>query len=182
MWRPERAFVYLRIKLMVMNILFTPSINLSQYTKYTFTLKKGENIKQNLDFLKIPNYPGVYLRYNNNENIPHYIGKAGMKEDGTLKGQGLSGRLTNTRGISKNMIIEGFKVPRGINLYSGGKEVSGNGLYQILMETNNWESMTWEVFVTHNRISGDNCVEIETQLLKDYVSQFGKRPKCNNKG
>ena len=43
---------------------FKPTIDLGKYKKYTFTVKRGENIKKNIDFQNIPNLPGVYVRYN----------------------------------------------------------------------------------------------------------------------
>ena len=160
---------------------FKPTVDLGKYKKYTFTLRRGENIRNNVDFKKIPNLPGIYFRYNDNESVPHYIGKAGMTRDGKTTTQGVSGRLTNTRGISKNMFKTGFTIPSGVKLISGSKSVSGNGLYQILMNTNNWESMTWDVYVTHDGSIGDNSVELEETLIRDYENQFGVIPACNNK-
>jgi hypothetical protein len=160
---------------------FKPTIDLGKYKKYTFTLKRGDDIKKNIDYKNIPNLPGVYVRYNDDNTIPHYIGKAGMNSNGKITKQGLSGRLTNTRGISKNMLKNGFNIPAGVKLISGNKSVSGNGLYKILMNTNNWESMTWDVYVTHNGSVGDNSVELEATLISDYVNQFGVIPSCNNK-
>jgi len=160
---------------------FNPTIDLGKYEKHTFTLKLGENIKQNTDYKNIPNLPGVYVRYNDNNTTPHYIGKAGMNKDGKITKQGLSGRLTNTRGISKNMFKNGFNIPTGVKINSDNKSVISNGLYQILMDTNNWESMTWDVYVTHNGSEGDNSVELEETLIRDYENQFGVIPACNNK-
>jgi hypothetical protein len=160
---------------------FKPTIDLGKYKKYTFTLKRGDDIKKNIDYKNIPNLPGVYVRYNDDNVTPHYIGKAGMNSNGKITKQGLSGRLTNTRGISKNMLKNGFNIPAGVKLISGNKSVSGNGLYKILMNTNNWESMTWDVYVTHNGSVGDNSVELEETLIRDYVNQFGIIPACNNK-
>ncbi len=160
---------------------FNPTVDLGKYKKYTFTLKRGDNIKKNIDYRNIPNLPGVYVRYNDDNTIPHYIGKAGMNSNGKITKQGLSGRLTNTRGISKAMLETGFTIPTGVKLISGNKSVSGNGLYQILMNTNNWESMTWDVYVTHDGSVGDNSVELEETLIRDYENQFGVIPACNNK-
>jgi excinuclease UvrABC nuclease subunit len=120
-----------------------------------FELKQGEDIRKILKEKNVPNEYGIYIIYNDKNEII-YIGKAGtVNNDGSFKKQGLRKRL----------------------------KMKQNGMYrhiffQKIIKENNYKFLKFKWFVTYKN-EGIYPFLAEAELLSRYLDIYKKLPLLN---
>jgi hypothetical protein len=121
-----------------------------------FELKQGEDIRKILKEKNVPNEYGVYIIYNDKNEII-YIGKAGtVNNDGSFKKQGLRKRLKNRQ-----------------------QKKSRNIFFQEIIGKYNYEFLYFKWFVTYRENKGIYPFLAEAELLAKYLDIYKKLPLLN---
>jgi hypothetical protein len=121
-----------------------------------FKLKQGEDIRKILKEENVPNKYGVYIIYNDKNEII-YIGKAGtVNNDGSFKNQGLKKRLKNRQ-----------------------QKKSRKVFFQEIIEKYNYEFLYFKWFVTYQEDKGIYPFLAEAELLAKYLDIYKRLPLLN---
>ena len=124
----------------------------------SFSLERGQRIKEVLLREKVPNEPGVYIIFNSSDlERPVYIGRAGtMNRNRSWKKQGISGRLN---AVQKDQRRWSFFISEMEKRYQNG--------------------LTFFWFVTHDRPTGVIPAFLEMKLLEAYFDEYEGLPELN---
>jgi hypothetical protein len=121
-----------------------------------FKLKQGEDIRKILKEENVPNKYGVYIIYNDKNEII-YIGKAGtVNNDGSFKNQGLKKRLKNRQ-----------------------QKKSRKVFFQEIIEKYNYEFLYFKWFVIYQEDKGIYPFLAEAELLAKYLDIYKRLPLLN---
>jgi hypothetical protein len=131
------------------------NINSHSYNNSSFSLNINEKLSKKVKEIKLPNSFGIYIVYKNQKSYENiiYIGKAGeIKNDGTLKNQGLLKRLTNVR----------------------NNKTANNYFKELFCD--NIDEIIIEYFETADGIIPSF---VEASLVQEYFSKFLRLPLLN---
>lgn len=125
-----------------------------------FHLRKGDNISQVMNQANVADKSGVYIisAIQSTKKKIIYVGKAGsMNTDGTMKSQGIRGRLKNV----------------------GTDNISRNIIFQQVIQENNYDMLEILWIITFDEFHKDLPAYIETKLLQAYYERTGHLPNMN---
>ena len=133
---------------------------LSDYRNGSFYLLRNENISKVMNENDVTDQSGIYIisAIKDDSKKIIYIGKAGsMTTNGTLKSQGIKGRLKNV----------------------GTKNVSRNIIFQQVIKENNYDKLEFIWIVTFDEVHKQLPAYIEAKLLQTYYEKVGVLPHLN---